>query len=525
MPQDNDDKTDTQLVSSDKYAELVERSPLSDKCGLSSDDDSMTELAVKKLEDEQDTRASESSDNPEEKEDTSSESNKQKYDSFSTEIPKSRKEKYLMTAVFGRKAELITNLKHESVSESDEDSGGEKRKRIVAWHDSDDEDDGDFPKKHNKMELKTTVNRRRKNFEKIVGQPKWADLNRKKEIDSDDELLKTVGHIVKGTSVDLPKENIELKRLKNLNRETKNEGEITAINFHPSSMVAVITGMNGLASIVAVDGIKNEKLHTIGLKKFKIACSRLSPDGNEVLFGSFRKFYHLYNLISGRSDTLQLKGDGVWNMKNFEISKCGKYLAVAGGFGEIHLLDARSKELLTTIQQKHCCSSLCFSPDSKYLFSNSTDSEVSVYDLQKRRFANVFTDDGCVNGSVITICPNNRFVATGNKQGIVNIYSLDKVLKDKFPLPDKTISNLTTSIGSIAFNVTSELVAIASPDISNAVKLIHIKSGTVYRNFPMVNATLGHVTQVQFSPGSGYLALGNRESVVSLFRVKHYQNY
>ncbi|XP_055548114.1 U3 small nucleolar RNA-associated protein 18 homolog [Wyeomyia smithii] len=443
--------------------------------------------------------------------------------------PKSKKEKQLMALIFGGKAELVSNLEREvkisTDSEEESVAVNDKKRRTPAWHDSDDDNDRDFPSKSQKTELRATVNRRRKNFEKLVGQPKWADLDRQREVDSDDELLKTVGHVVKGKSTELPKEIIELKRLKSLNRETKNEGEITTILFHPSSMVAVMTGMNGLVSIVAVDGTKNEKLHTIGLKKFKIACCRMTPDGNELVIGSFRKFYHIYNLITGRNDTLQLKGEGAWNMKNFEISKCGKYLAATGGFGEIHLFDARSKELLTTIQQKYCCSSLCFTPDSEYLFTHSTDNEVSVYHIEKRRFVNVFTDEGCVNGSFITICPNSRFVATGSRQGIVNIYHLEKLLKERFPVPVKTVSNLTTSIGSIAFNVNSELLAIASPDMENAVKLVHMKSGTVYRNFPIMKAGLGHVTRVQFSPGGGYLALGNREGIVTLFRVKHYQNY
>ncbi|KAL9707001.1 hypothetical protein quinque_010519 [Culex quinquefasciatus] len=427
--------------------------------------------------------------------------------------PRTDREKELMSLVFGGKSELVNNLlgkkeQDDDGEDSEEEDGGSvaKPKRKAAWQDSDDERDEDYREKKSRLEMKATVRKQRKNFEKIVGQPKWADLDREREVDSDDEILKTVGHVVKGKSSELAKGEIELKRLKNLNRETKNEGEITAVNFHPTSMVAVMAGKNGLASIVAVDGTKNEKLHTIGLKNFKIACCRMTPDGNEVLFGSFRKFYHVYNLISGASNTLQLKGDGAWTMKNFDMSKCGKYLAVTGGYGEIHLLDGRSKELLTTIQQKNY-------------------NDVSIYHLEKRRFVNVFTDEGCVNGSCIAICPSGRFVATGNRQGIVNIYLLEKILKEKYPSPEKTISNLTTSIGSMAFNATSELLAIASPELPDAVKLVHMKSGTVFRNFPMMKSALGHVTRVQFSPGGGYLALGNRESVVSLFRVKHYENY
>ncbi|XP_055598050.1 U3 small nucleolar RNA-associated protein 18 homolog [Uranotaenia lowii] len=487
--------------------------------GLKPEDDSDgADIAEESSDDaNSDKEESESTGNEDEKDDLFAKLEEQEIDK-----PKSDRERNLMSRVFGGRTELVSSiLKDEN---SSEEVRGEAKKRSAAWHDSDDEQDEDFPGKKHKTELRATVGRRRKNFEKIVGKPKWADLDREKDVDSDDEVLRTVGHVVKGTTTDLPQGQIELKRLKNLNRETKNEGDITAVLFHPTSMVAIMTGMNGIASIVAVDGTKNEKLHTIGLKKFKIACCGMSSDGNEIILGSYRKFYHTYNLLSGQSYTLQIK-DELWTMKNFEISKCGKYIAVTGGFGEIHLLDGRSKELIDTIQQNYACPSLCFTPDSKYLIAHSNDTMVSIYHLAKRRFVNVFTDDGCVNGSFIIVCPNNRFLATGNRQGIVNIYLLEKVLKEKYPTPERVISNLTTAIGSIAFNCTSELMAIASPDVPDAIKLIHLKSGTVYRNFPMMKSDLGRVTRVQFSPGSGYLAVGSREGFVSLFRVKHYQNY
>ncbi|XP_049549353.1 U3 small nucleolar RNA-associated protein 18 homolog [Anopheles darlingi] len=464
--------------------------------------------------------------------------------------PKTAKERALMSIVFGGKSEFVSQLseqatertvkrkrKHpqqaiaEAQSSDEEDTKPVERSAI--WQDSDDENDDDVNdpqvkrNKHIRDLGKLSYERRRKKFEQIVGNPKWADLDRVQEPDSDEEILQTVGHVVKSqkSTGDLPKEMIEMKVLRRLNRETKNEGEILSICFHPTSMVAMIAGKAGLVSIVTVDGERNEKLHTIGLPKFKLVCAQLTPDGNEAIFGSYRRFYHVYNLISGQSHTLPIPYQENWSMRNFRISPSGQYLASVGLCGEVHLLSAKTKELLRTIQLRYYCSALAFTPDSRYLFCHTNDTEVYVYSLEKWSIVNVFHDEGCVNGSSIALCPNGQYVATGNKQGIVNIYQLDVTLQKKFPVPLKTIDNLTTAIGSVTFNATSELLAIASPVVQNGIRLVHVRSGTVFRNFPLQNSSLGYVTTVEFSPSGGYLAIGNKKSFVSLFRVKHYQNY
>uniref|UniRef100_A0A182JGU4 WD repeat-containing protein 55 homolog n=1 Tax=Anopheles atroparvus TaxID=41427 RepID=A0A182JGU4_ANOAO len=457
-------------------------------------------------------------------------------------VAETRRERELMSLVFGGRTEIASQLakgekkvedapKTKKAKKKVSSAETDKAERAAVWHDSDDEDDRDGRNlkrnKYNRDQGRLTNERRRKQFVQIVGNPKWADLDREREpSDSEDEAMRKVGHVVKQTAAQgLPKSVIELKRLKDLTRDTKHEGEIASINFHPTSMVAILSGMSGMVSIVTVDGVRNETLHTIGLEKFRIYCSRLSPDGNEVIFGGYRKFYHVYNLISGESDTLKIPVNQNWCMRNFRISTCGKYLATVGENGEVQVLSAKGKEVLRTIQLRYVCQALAFTPDSRYLLCHSNDTEVTVYSFENRRIVNVWQDEGCVNGSAIAVCPNGQFVATGSRQGVVNIYSLDATLEQKFPVPLKTINNLTTYIDSLTFNATSELLAMASSNIANAMKLVHVKSGTVFKNFPALTAKLGQVTAVEFSPFGGFLAIGNKKSVVSLFRVKHYPNY
>lgn len=433
------------------------------------------------------------------------------------------KEQKLHEDIFGNKEKLIKNLGAQTSKVTTDAVVAGALTRKAAWNDSDDDDNELKLTSKSKKRNKTQLNYK---FEKVAGDQSWAKLDKKRDVDSDDEILQSVGHVVNAkSSYSLPKTAIEMKRLKDLNRSTYAEGpEITSVLFHPTSSVAVVTGLPGLATIYSVDGKKNEKLHSIALNKFQITDASLTVDGNELILGGRNKFFYTYDLLSGNSQHIKLPNE-ITKLKNFVLSPCGKYFAVIGRFGEIHILHATTKELITTYKQEYECSSLCFSMDSKRLFCHSTDSEVTVFDVRMSRMQHRFIDEGCVNGSVITCSPCNNLLATGSAEGAVNVYRQDGVLTQKYPHPEKSILNLTTKIKSLKFNSTSEILAMCSDRIADAVKMVHFPSGTVFNNFPGLKPNLGYANILSFSPASGYFAVGNLDKQVSLYRLKHFQNY
>ena len=67
-----------------------------------------------------------------------------------------------------------------------------------------------------------------------------------------------------------------------------------------------------------------------------------------------------------------------------------------------------------------------------------------------------------------------------------------------------------------------QMVAIASRFTRDGVRIVHLPSGTVFSNWPSVKTPLRYVFCAEFSPSSGYLALGNDRGRVLLYRVGHY---
>lgn len=415
--------------------------------------------------------------------------------------------------MFNQSKALVEKLKPIENTELDVD-------QKPVWTDDDDQqlNDNNVIKNQNSHNLKHR-------FETLMGTPSWAKLNRKIVSEDDDDLLRTVGHIQKRKTVHLPKDFLETKMLPLINSETKNEGRfINHVVFHPKLSVALVAGNSGIVSLFSIGGDVNNKLHSFKLKNWKVTAAEFTPDGSEAYLASNSNHsYCVYDLVKAEPKLIQLP-HVVKRPKIFNLSLDGKYIAVSDGFDEIFIISSASKELLRSLKHNSSVESVTFSSNSEQLYCYCIQGEVTVWDLSTFRAIKKFYDNGCVNASCITMSPCGRLLATGSREGIVNIYETSTI-NTLEPIPLKTISNLTTKITNLRFNATSEILAASSSIIQNAVKLIHIPSHHIFTNFPDQSKGLSHVQTVNFSPNSGYMAVGNDKGCANLYRLKYYKNY
>lgn len=68
-----------------------------------------------------------------------------------------------------------------------------------------------------------------------------------------------------------------------------------------------------------------------------------------------------------------------------------------------------------------------------------------------------------------------------SSSGVVNLYTADICLKENRPKPVKAIMNLVTSATCVTFNPTTEILAVASRDTDEAVKLV--RSASLFQYF------------------------------------------
>lgn len=151
--------------------------------------------------------------------------------------------------------------------------------------------------------------------------------------------------------------------------------------------------------------------------------------------------------------------------------------------------------------------------------------EIYVWDINERTCLHRAIDDGCLAGSRISVSPSGQYLATGSKQGVVNVYDMNEVMAKKTPAPLKVILNLVTSITSLKFNPTSEILSMSSDEAENAFKMLHFPSTTIFSNFPTFRTQMWKPIDVDFSPSGGYLGITNNKGSAYLYRLKHYGNY
>jgi len=368
----------------------------------------------------------------------------------------------------------------------------------------------------------------RAKFETVYGpSPSWAKLEKPIEMDEDDSILRRCGSMMTKSTY-LPRSTLDFKQLSSLNSDTRNEGPVVkAVEFHPWSTVGLVAGLSGVASVIQVDGEGNKKLASVKFDKFPIRCAKFSRDGEQFFVGSqHHSHFYSYDMMSGQTMRFALHHNmELTAMKNFEVSPDGKFIVVCGKFGKIHLLTSTSKEWIGSLNMNGNVSSIAMTPDSSFLYSHGEQGEVYVWDLERRCCIHKFRDEGCLSGTSLAISPCGSLLAAGSSSGVVNVYDVPSLERTSTPTPMKALMNIVTPVTSLKFNHSSQILAMASDDSHNAVKLVHFPSMTVFSNFPPLGSNLKRVQTVNFSPQSGFLSIANNKSTAYLYRLRHFGNY
>ncbi|KAJ3839760.1 WD40-repeat-containing domain protein [Lentinula raphanica] len=229
----------------------------------------------------------------------------------------------------------------------------------------------------------------------------------------------------------------------------------------------------------------------------------------------------------------------------------GSVLAVAGRGGYVHLVDWKSGagQVIGSLKCSNggggvkglwwtSAGSKLDSGTRDYLTVLTGDSEVYLWDVGERQCVRRWKDEGGFRGAGRVLTGSGKgsgWLAVGSNTGLVNVYGSDSFTPSTAssslsssswssisPKPLKTIENLTTPISTLRFNHDAQLLAIASKEKKDGMRLIHLPSLTSFSNWPTSSTPLGHVTAVDFSARSEYIAIGNTRGRVLLYHLKNF---
>ncbi|KAK9113542.1 hypothetical protein Syun_020339 [Stephania yunnanensis] len=361
-----------------------------------------------------------------------------------------------------------------------------------------------------------------------VGSQDGVDEDSEEEEDKDgenlDSILRSNEEFVAKSSVKLLPGILEYSKLVDANVEELSSGPINSVQFHRNSQLLLAAGLDRRLRFFQIDGKRNTKIQSIFLEDCPIRKASFLPDGSQVIAAGRRKFFYMFDLVKAKFEKIgPLIGREEKSLETFEVSPDSSTIAFVGSEGYILLVSCRTKELIGTLKMNGSARALAFSNDGRQLLSSGGDGHVYHWDLRTRTCFHKAVDEGCVTGSAICTSSDGALFAAGSTSGIVNIYHNETFLVGK-KKPLKTIENLTTSVDFMKFNHDSQILAICSKMQKNSLKLVHVPTFSVFSNWPPPNRTLHHPRCLDFSPGGGFMAMGNAAGKVLLYKLHHYQH-
>ncbi|KAI6770186.1 hypothetical protein HG530_004815 [Fusarium avenaceum] len=343
-------------------------------------------------------------------------------------------------------------------------------------------------------------------------------------------------------------EVIDIQRTREI--PDKHKAPVACLSFHPeypvllSSSTASVLYLHHIAP--AAHPTPNPQLTSVQIKQVDVRRAEfLYPHGDKVIFAGRRKYFHHWDLKTGTvQKTTQILGHRLEHktMERFRLSPCGRYMAIVAstrkGGGIINILNTTSMQWIAAarLSSQNGIADFAWWSTGNGMTILGRDGQVGEYSIESRSFVGIWHDEGCVGGIVLAlgghqgpaVLGDDRWVAVGSNSGITNIYDRNElvVLKSEEvtikerPTPTRVLEQLVTPITHITFSPDGQLMAFGSQHKKDALRLVHLPTCTVYRNWPTEQTPLGRITAVAFGNQSDLLAVGNDTGKIRLWEIR-----
>ncbi|KAJ5762521.1 uncharacterized protein N7511_005903 [Penicillium nucicola] len=492
-------------------------------------------------------------------------------------------------------APTTTDIIPSEASDAEEE---EEEAEPAVWYDSDDDRLAvSLASQARLRKLRTTesedvvsgkeyIRRLRRQFEQLHPTPEWAtpelapkrrktDSDSESDIESDDEneqlsmqplakLLQNASDLTRiednaksGGKRKLRQEVLDIQRLKDVGKSQPSS--VDSLTFHPHYPLLLSSGPAStlfLHHISPSAPAPNPLLTSLHIKRTPIHTSAFAPPtGNKIFASGRRRYFHIWDLDTGKVDKVNGTSDRKQeqkSMERFKLSPCGRYIGLVGtsrkGGGLINVLDANTAQWIAQVRVdgRGGVADFAWWSDGEGMTVASKNGEVSEWDGRIGRVVARWVDAGAVGTTVLALggrsgrahFGGDRWIAIGSSSGVVNIYdrrewatayanasaaereAAAQVGIPRAPTPARILDQLTTPISHLVFAPDGQMMVMASRWKRDALRLVHLPTCTVYRNWPTSNTPLGRISSVAISPNSEQLAVANEQGNIRMWEIR-----
>ena len=228
------------------------------------------------------------------------------------------------------------------------------------------------------------------------------------------------------------------------------------------------------------------------------------------------------------------------SMARFRLSPCGRFVGLVGtarkGGGFVNVVDAGTCQWVceARVEGKGGVADFAWWGDGEGLVVVGKGGEVVEYEIASRRVVARWIDEGAVGITVVAVgggrqrrgegLGGNRWVAVGSTGGIVNLYDRapwkDGGSVPSRPKPVKVFDQLVTPVSHLTFSPDGQVLCMSSRWKRDALRLVHLPSCVVYKNWPTSATPMGRISAVAWSVNTEMLAVGNEQGKVRLWEIR-----
>ncbi|KTW26448.1 hypothetical protein T552_02927 [Pneumocystis carinii B80] len=396
--------------------------------------------------------------------------------------------------------------------------------------------------------------RLRKQFERINPVPEWAvlskslndgNLKQNGDINDDDSdnpyflndasiskkslrslLESSEGYIRKTLSV-LPPTTINIKRLKDANFCSPSESAILSLSFHPFYPLLLSGGHDRILKLFHIDKDVNPLVSSLYLHSSSIQTATFHPNSNKIIVGGQRKYFYIWDLESGNiSKVSRTYGhdDIQTSMEKISVSPCGNFIGIVGNKGWFNILSAGTGQWITGFKIEGEISDVSWLRSGEGICVSNRYGGIWEWNILSQKVISKWNNESCYGITKLSLGGfDDRWFAVGSNIGIVNVYDRRNLSGElNNPSLYKTLDNLTTPINTLEFSSDGQILAMASKEKRDSLRLVHFPTGSVYKNWPTGSTPLGNVTVTKFSPSGSEIAIGNKGGKIGLWHFAYY---
>ncbi len=218
--------------------------------------------------------------------------------------------------------------------------------------------------------------------------------------------------------------------------------------------------------------------------------------------------------LDGNTRSSRTLIDNSFMNRTIAVSPDGHWLANAATISAIQLFDLNQTDPTPELLEGHknWIGALCFTPDSRYLYSASQDQTIMFWDLVERS-GTVFIELPKTKVNCLIISSTGNYLIGGTEDG--------RLIRWNINTKEQTdIFNANNSIHSLAMNATGSRIAFG--DQNGTLRIIDARTNNIIQAPQLAHSA--QISDLEFSPDGQQIATASTDNTLKIWEVNNLSN-